>query len=430
MTLESFLPIIIMMVLFFLRVPVAYSMLLAGAFYFLSNPDAMDVVMMCQRLVSANSSFIYLAIPFFTCAGVIFNYAGITTRIYNLAELLVGHMKGGLGQVNIVQSTLMGGLSGSAIADTAMDSKMLVPQMMRMGMSKSYSCVVTAASACITPIIPPGICLILYSSASNASIAEMFYAGYIPGLCLMVGLMFTNWVVSKKRNYPPSRERIGTAKEFKKAFLDAFWALMVPFGLLGSLRIGLCTPTEAGAMCILYAIIVGAFIYRELKWSMVKDILMESITGTAGVMFILAGANVLNGYLTWERLPILLSEAMIDGISSPYVFLIIVNVLLLIVGCFFDGGAAMVLLAPLLAPVASSLGIDLVHFGIIMCINLTIAGVTPPFGSQMFTACAITNCPLEDYIKDCWPFVLTLVVVLLVLTYVPEIVMFVPNLLS
>lgn len=423
-------PLVLMLILFFLRVPVAYSMIIAGAVYFLANPSAMDIVMLCQKLVASNSSFIYLAIPFFTAAGVVFNYSGITRRLMNLAELLVGHMKGGLGHVNIVLSTLMGGLSGSAIADTAMETKILVPQMERLGMSRSYSCVVTAASACITPIIPPGICLILYSTCANASVAKMFYAGYIPGLCMMIGLMVLNWLISKKRNYAPSREKRGTAKEFKDAFIDAIWALMVPFGILAALRFGVCTPTEAGAISILYSIIVGAFIYKELKWSMVGDILVESVTATAGVMFILAGANVLNGYLTWERIPMMISQAMIAGISSKYVFLIVVNVLLLLIGCFFDGGAAMILLAPLLAPVAEALGVDLIHFGIIMCINLTIAGFTPPFGSQMFTTCAIANCRIEDYMKDVWPYVLMLVGVLLLLTYCPAIVMFVPNLLS
>jgi len=430
MTFWSVFPLVLMLVLFFLRIPVAYSMIIAGAVYYLANPASMDIVMLCQKLVSANESFIYLAIPFFTCAGVVFNYAGITRRLMNLAELLVGHMKGGLGQVNIVLSAMMGGLSGSAIADTAMQSKMLVPEMERKGMSKAYSCVVTAASSCITPIIPPGICLILYSTAANASIAKMFYAGYIPGLCLMVGMMILNWFISKKRNYPPSREKMGTPKEFGAALKEAVWALFVPFGIVGSLRFGVCTPTEAGAMCILYSIIIGAFVYKELKWSMVKDILMESVTATAGVMFILAGANVLNGYMTWERIPMMISQAMINGISNKYVFLIIVNLMLLFIGMFFDGGAAMILLAPLLAPVAQALGIDLIHFGIVMCINLTIAGFSPPFGSQMFTTCSITSCSIESYMKESWPYLLTMFGVLLILTYIPGIVMLVPNLLS
>ena len=423
-------PLVILFILFFLKIPVAYAMVITGAFYYLFSPNAMDVTLMCQKLVSANSSFIYLAIPFFTCAGVVFNYSGITRRLMNLAELLVGHMRGGLGHVNIVLSTMMGGLSGSAIADTAMETKILVPEMERLGYDRAYSCVVTAASACITPIIPPGICLILYSTAANVSVAKMFYAGYIPGLCMMVGLMILNWLISRKRKYKPSRERMGTPTEFGKALKESIWALFVPFGIVMALRLGFATPTEAGAISILYSVIIGSFVYKELKLSMVKDILLESVTATAGVMFVLAGANVLNGYLTWERIPMMISEALTAGISSKYVFLIVVNLMLLLIGCFFDGGAAMVLLAPLLVPVAESMGIDLVHFGIVMCINLTIAGFTPPFGSQMFTTCAIANCSIERYAKQALPYVIALVAVLLILTYIPGIVLLVPNLLS
>lgn len=423
-------PLIILFVLFFLKIPVAYSMVITGAVYYLFSPNSMDVILMCQKLVSANSSFIYLAIPFFTCAGVVFNYSGITRRLMNLAELLVGHLRGGLGHVNIVLSTMMGGLSGSAIADTAMEAKILVPEMERLGYDKAYSCVVTAASACITPIIPPGICLILYSTAANVSVSKMFYAGYIPGLCIMVGLMILNWLISRKRNYKPSREKMGTPKEFGKALKESIWALFVPFGIVMALRLGICTPTEAGAMCILYSVIIGAFVYKELKLSMIKDILIESVTATAGVMFVLAGANVLNGYLTWERIPMMISEALTAGISSKYVFLLVVNLMLLLIGCFFDGGAAMVLLAPLLVPVAEAMGIDLIHFGIVMCINLTIAGFSPPFGSQMFTTCAIANCSIERYAKQALPFMGALVAVLLILTYIPDIVLLVPNLLA
>lgn len=430
MTFWTIAPAILLLVLFFMKIPVAYAMLISGAAYYLFSPDSMDIVMMCQKMVAANSSFVYLAIPFFSCAGVVFNYAGITRRLMNLAELLVGHLCGGLGHVNIVLSTLMGGLSGSAVADTAMESKILVPEMERLGYSKSYSCAITAASSCITPIIPPGICLILYSTSTNVSIAKMFYAGYVPGLCMMAGLMLINWLISKKRKYKPSREKMGTPKEFWSALKEAIWALFVPFGIIMGLRYGICTPTEAGALCILYSLIVGIFVYRELKISMVKDIIVESVTATAGVMFILCGANVLNGYLTWERIPMMVSEALISGISSKYVFLLVINVLLLVLGCFFDGSAAILLLAPLLVPVAEVLGIDLIHFGIIMCINLCIGGFTPPFGVQMFTTCAITGCSVDKYTKDALPLVGTLVVVLLLLTYVPGIVMFVPNLLS
>ena len=246
----------------------------------------------------------------------------------------------------------------------------------------------------------------------------------------MATLMILNYAISKKRNYRPSRTERVTPREFGRALLDAVWALMVPFGIVMGLRFGAFTPTEAGAISILYAILVGAFIYKELKFAHIKAIIMESLTATAGVMFILAGAQALSAYLTWERIPMMISEAIINGIHSPYLFLLIVNILLLAIGCFFDGGAAMILLAPLLVPVAQSMGINLIHFGIVMCINLTIAGFSPPFGSQMFTTCGICNCRIEDYIRESLPYMGALVGVLLVLTFIPGIVMLVPNLLG
>ena len=430
MTFWTFFPIILMFIFFCLKIPVAFSMLMASAAYFLFSPNSMDLTMMIQKMVAANSSFTYLAIPFFTCAGVVFNYSGIAQRLMDLAECLVGHIAGGLGHVNIVLSAMMGGLSGSANADAALETKLLVPQMERLGYGRAYSCVVTAASSCITPIIPPGIILILYASASDVSIGKIFSAGYLPGLLMMVMMMVLTYWISKKRGYKPSREKRASARELGRTALDAIWALFVPFGLVMGLRLGWFTPTEAGAVCVVYALIVGFFVYRELKVSDLIPMIKESVTATAGVMFILAGAQAFASYLTWERLPQIISEFMVESIHSPLLFLLIVNLGLLIVGCFFDGGAAMILMAPLLVPAASALGIDLIHFGIVLSINLTIAGVTPPFGSMMFVTTSIANIRIEDYAKESLPYIGCLIATLLIVTYVPDIVLIVPELLG
>lgn len=430
MTFWTVFPIALLFLLFFLKIPVAFAMLMASAAYYLFSPDSMNITMMIQKMVAANSSFTYLAIPFFTCAGVIFNYSGISRRLMNLAECLVGHMVGGLGHVNIVLSALMGGLSGSANADAALETKMLVPEMERLGYGRAFSCVVTAASSCITPIIPPGIILILYATASNVSIGRMFTAGYLPGLVMMILLMTLTYWISKSRGYKPSREKRASAGELGKTALDAVWALFVPFGIVMGLRFGIFTPTEAGAICIVYAALVGVFIYKELKPEHLGAIVMESVTATAGVMFILAGAQAFSSYLTWERLPNIISEFMIRSINSPVVFLLMVNVLLLAVGCFFDGGAAMILLAPLLVPAAESLHIDLIHFGIILSINLTIAGFTPPFGSMMFVTTSIAGVNIEDYTKEALRYIACMVLVLLMITFIPQITLIVPNLLG
>lgn len=430
MTFWTIFPIVLLFVFFFMKIPVSFSMLLASAVYFLFSPNSMDFTMMIQKMVAANSSFTYLAIPFFTCAGVMFNYAGISRRLMDLAECLVGHITGGLGHVNIVLSALMGGLSGSANADAALETKLLVPQMERLGYGRAYSCVVTAASSCITPIIPPGIILILYASASDVSIGKIFCAGYLPGLIMMIALMVLTYFISRKRGYKPSREKRASAGELGHIALDALWALFVPFGLVMGLRFGWFTPTEGGAMCVVYALLVGMFVYKELKPKDFGSIILESVTATAGVMFILAGAQAFSAYLTWERLPQLISEFMVENIHSQVGFLVIVNVMLLVVGCFFDGGAAMILMAPLLVPAAQMLNIDLIHFGIVLSINLTIAGFTPPFGSQMFVTTSIADVRIEDYAKEALPYIGCLIGVLFLVTYVPDLVLCVPRLLG
>jgi len=418
-----------MFILFFLKIPVAFSLILASAAYFLFGPNTLDITIMCQRMIAANESFVFLAIPFFTCAGVIFNYSGITRKLMNLADAMMGHMVGGLGHVNILMSGLMGGLSGSALADTALGAKMIVPEMERLGYSKAYSCAVTASSSCVTPIIPPGIIVILYAAASNVSVARIFFAGYIPGIIMLVAMLTVNHIISSKRNYRASRMRKATGKELRRALRESIWALLVPFGIIMGLRFGAFTPTEAGAVSIVYAIIIGVFFYRELKPKHIIPILVESLIATAGIMFILAGAQAFSLYLAWERIPMMISENIVRSVSSPLGYLLMVNVMLLILGLFFDGGAAMILMAPLLVPAAAALNIDLVHFGIIMCVNLTLGSITPPFGAQMFVACTIANCKLEDYTKEVLPYVFCLLIVLIFLTYVPQISLFIPNLL-
>lgn len=423
-------PIIILFTLFILKFPVAYAMLISTLAYYMANTSAMPSEIIVQRMVASMESFSYLAIPFFCCAGVVFNYSGITRRLIDLAEVLVGHLQGGLAHANIVLATLMGGLSGSANADAAMQAKMLVPEMERLGYSKAFSTCVTTAASVITPIIPPGIILILYATASNVSIAKMFYAGYIPGLILMAALMLVVSVIAKKRNYPRSREKRASLRELGSKIIKAIWALFLPFGLVLGLRVGFFTPTEAGAMCVVYALFVGKFVYKELQWSDLRAILMESATATAGIMFIISAAMAFGSFLTWERIPITVANVMTANITDPVVMLIVINVMLLIIGCFFEGGAAMVLLAPILVPVVDAMGIDLLFFGIIMSVNLVISGFTPPFGTMMFVTTSITGLTIDKYIRECWPFLLVLILVVFLLTFMPSVILFLPNLLS
>ncbi len=267
--LQILIPIVVMFVLFFMRLPVAFAIQIATLSYFLFFNEFIPLDTVVQKLIASTESFPYLAIPFFTCAGVMFNYAGITRRLMDLAELLVGHLKGGLGQVNILVSTLMGGLSGSANADAAMNSKMLVPEMLRRGYDKGFSAAVTTSSSCITPIIPPGIILILYATIADVSVAKMFFAGYLPGIIMCICLMLTCWLLARKHGYQPSRATRAPLGEILRKSLDAIWALLLPFGILMGLRFGVFTPTEAGGISVFYALAVGLFVYRELR---LKDI--------------------------------------------------------------------------------------------------------------------------------------------------------------
>jgi len=332
-----------------------------------------------------------------------------------------------MAQVNVALSAMMGGLSGSANADAAMQTKMIVPEMEKLGYDRAFSTVVTAASACITPIIPPGIILILYALVADVSVAKMFLAGFLPGLMLCVILMITVAVISRIKGYAPSRESRASLKEIGAQLVRSIWALLLPFGIIMGLRFGVFTPTEAGAVAVVYALFVGAVIYRELKWSDLSKIVEESVLATAGVMFIICAANAFAAYLTWEGIPAAFSSYLLSSISDPIVLLLVINLLLLFIGFFFEGGSAIILMTPLLLPVATQLGIDPVHFGIIMAVNLTIAGFTPPVGTMMFITISIAKVRIEDYVRHAWPFFIALVFALFLLSVFPQIALFLPE---
>ncbi len=390
----------------------------------------MDLDLIMQTFIRSAESFPMLAIPFFIMAGSIMNYSGISKRLMNMAEVLTGHLTGGLAHVNILLSVLMGGISGSANADAAMQCKVLVPEMEKRGYSRGFSAAITAASSIVSPIIPPGIVLIIYALLSNVSVTKMFIAGYVPGVIIAGALMFTVAIIAKKRNYKPSREKRATIGEVFTQFKKSVWALILPFVIILGMRIGIFTPTEAGAIAVVITILIGFLVYKELKISQFPTILKETVYGTSTVMFIIIAANVFGAYLSWERIPFLLTGLLLKFNTSPWSLLLFINIILLIVGMFIDGGAAMIILAPLLIPAALKMGIDPLHLGIVMVVNIMIGGVTPPFGSMMFLTCSLLDLKIQEFIKEIFPFVITLLIVLFVLTYIPGIVLFLPNLLN
>ena len=423
-------PLILLFVMFIFNIPVAFCLMTAALSYFVLCPTGLEAFMVVQRMIASSESFPMLAIPFFILAGTIMTYSGISSRLMSFAECLTGHMNGGLGQVSVLLSALMGGVSGSSNADAAMQAKMLVPEMVKRGYSKSFSAAVTAASACITPIIPPGITLILFAFMAEQSVSKMFVAGYVPGILITVALMIVVTIISRRKGYKPVREKRATGREIWHEFVQAIWALFMPFGLIMGLRFGVFTAGEAGAVSVVYTLIVGFFIYKELKPNMIGRILKESIQSTCSVMLIIVSAAAFSYYMSWERIPQMVTSALVGLTSNPWVMLLIINIFLLILGMFLEGTASLIILTPLLLPVTTALGIDPIHLGILMVVNITLGGMTPPFGTLIFVVCSTLKLEVTEFIKESVPFIIAMLIVLGIITYMPSVVMFLPNLIG
>ena len=414
-------PILLVFVLFFLNIPVAFSMIISALVYFVFMCEGVPMDVMTQSLLSTSESFTMLAVPFFITAGCIMGYGGISSSLMDFCEVLTGHFTGGLGHTNVLLSTFMGGISGSSCADCAFESKMLVPEMEKRGYTKGYAAAITAASSCITPIIPPGICLIIYATAASVSIGDMFLAGYIQGILIAISLMITNYIVSKKRGFIASRSHRPTWKEIWPQLKKSVWALILPFGIIMGLRMGIFTPTECGAVTIVYSIVIGKFVYKELKREHIKHIIVDSVSSTANVLLILSAAGLFSQYMVWEQIPQNMASALLNLTSNKYVFIMLVLLFLFILGMFLDAAAALIILPPLLVPAAIALGISPIHLGIVMCLMDTIGGITPPFGVMLFTCMSVTKVKLVDYIKEGWPLIVTVFLICILVALVPGI---------
>ncbi|MDR1827056.1 MAG: TRAP transporter large permease [Methylobacteriaceae bacterium] len=408
---------ILLLILLFMKVPVFAAVIAATSVYFVLTPGVPPRII-AQRIIAGSESVPMLAIPFFICAGTFMNYSGVTKRVMAFCSVLTGRMNGGLAQVDVLMATLMGGLSGSNLADAAMQAKMVVPEMRRKGFSNEFSTVVTAVAALITPLIPPGIAMIVYGSIANVSIGKMFIAGIGPGIMLCCAMLVLNSFISRKRGYVPLRTTAITWTEFFTALRQVFIPLMLPVIIIGGIRFGVFTPTEAGAIAVVYAIVLGVM-YRELTWNTTVIALKESVVTTAGIMLIICAANAFAWIMTRERIPQTITQMVISVIENKYLFLLFVNVFLLFVGMFIEGTAAMIVLVPLLAPVAVAFGIDEIQFGIVVVFNMAVGCVTPPMGTVMFVTCGITGCPIRDFIVEALPYYALLAGCLLMLTLFP-----------
>lgn len=407
--------------------PVAFAIGISGAVFFLQNPQ-LPFTMTIQLAISQTQNFPLLAIPLFIFAANLLNETGITLRLIRLAGVLAGHMRGGLAQVDVVLSTLMGGVSGSAIADAAMEARILGTEMVKKGFSKGYTTSVTTITACITPIIPPSIGLILYGTIGEVSIGRLFAAGIVPGLMMMVFMMTAVSMTSKKKGYLPERKR-ASLKEVVMAFIDSIWALLFPFALIGGIRFGLFTPTEAGAFAGVYALAVGVLFYRELTWKRLKRALELTAVDIGSIMFIIALSGIFGYGLAYERAGDAFSRFMLGITNNSQILLLIIVGAIFIAGMFIESTVIILLFTAILLPLVSEVGVDPVHFGIIFMLVVVLGLVTPPVGVSMYTVCSVLDCPVEDYLKECMPFIFAIVLVDIILIFFPDIVLFIPNLI-
>lgn len=411
------LTLVVMLICLFLKVPVFIAILTGSLAYFLLNPTV-SLTLFAQRMIIGTQSLSLLAIPFFVCAGVLMNYSGVTRRLMRFCEAVTGRLNGGLALVNVMLSTVMGGLSGSNLADAAMEAKLLVPEMERTGYSKSFSSVVTAVSSMITPLIPPGIALILYGFLANISIGKLFAAGMSVGVLLCVCLMVFVSVISKKRGYLPIRTERLKKQQFTEAFRPAILPLCLPILIIGGIRVGIFTATEAGSAAVLFSLVLGWF-YREIKMKEVWKSLSETTVSTASIMLIVASATVLSWILTNEQIPQKMAEVMVQTIHNKYVFLLVVNLFLIVLGMFMEGNASTIILVPLLAPIAKMYGINEIQFAMIYIFNGSIGTITPPLGTLMFVTCGVTKCKTKDFIQEALPFYALLLFILVLLILFP-----------
>ena len=419
---------LLFVVFLLLGMPVAFAIGISGFVFFIQQPT-LPFTMPVQLIISQTQNFPLLAIPMFIFAGNLMNNTGITKRLVKLSSALVGHKPGGLAHTSVVLSTLMGGVSGSAIADASMESRILGPDMTKLGYARGYSAGINGFSALITISIPPSIGLVLFGSIGEVSIGRLFAGGIAPGLLMMLFLMVTVSITAKKRGYLPQNIEKVPVKEVIATTLNSIWAIFFPIILLVSLRSGLLLPSEAGALASVYAFAVGLIIYRELTWKKFKTAVFDTILDVGMIMFLIALSGLISYGITWEMIPQLLSQYLLGLSENPLIITLVILLFLLIMGTFMDSTVIILLLTSILVPVMKKLGVDLVYFGVIMVITCAIGLLTPPVGLAMYSICSIMDCSIGEYMKESWPFLIAVVLVIFLCMLFPSIVTFIPDLI-
>lgn len=413
--------------LLFLGVPIALCLVLMTIFVYIDIGDPLLFLQIPQRMFTSTENLLLLAIPFFVMAGEIMNRAKITDRLMDLSGALVGWIRGGLAHTNIVASMFFAGITGSAVSDTVAVGGIMVPAMKEKGYDEDYSAAVTAASSVIGPIIPPSIPMLLYASVMNISIAGLFLGGLLPGILVAVFLMGTAYLVAVRRGFGERAPFVGILNLLIAVF-RGIPALLLPAIIMGGILGGFFSPTQASAVAVMYGLLIGFVFYRTLSWRDIAPILKHTVQATAMIMFLLACAKSFSWLVSYYNLVESVTLAFVSLTENKYVFLLLVNILFLALGMFLDMGFAIIVLGPLIAPIAYQYGVDPIHFGLISCVNLTIGLATPPFGLVLFAACGVSGVKLMPLSKAIMPFIAAEIVVLLLVTYVPFFTMFLPRL--
>jgi C4-dicarboxylate transporter, DctM subunit len=423
----TFLIFLVLVSLMVLGMPIAVAMGLTAVLGFIAIGDAAMLNIVGQRIYATTTSFPLLAIPFFILAGNLMNVGGTTQRIYEFAHVLMGHLKGGLGHVNILGSMVFSGISGSALADAMGLGTIEIKAMKEKGYSAEFSAAVSAASATIGPVIPPSIPLVIFGSMTGVSVGALFLGGVVPGVLMGVAMMVAVAVIARRRNYPS--EPRATFRQAVTSLINGFAALLTPGIILCGIIFGIFTPTEASVVACLYALFLGAAIYRELRWSDIPKILLDTAKQTAQVMWIVAAAGLFGWLLIYLRVPDALIEALTALSGNKWVVLIIINSILLVLGCFMEGIAIMLLTIPIFMPIIVKIGVDPVHFGVMMTLNLMMGLLTPPVGMVLYAMSSIAKVSITDLLRELWPFMLSIFAVLMLITFVPQLVTWLPRLL-
>lgn len=420
--------VIAFVILLVIGMPVAFAIGISGALFFLQHPE-LPFTIPVQRTVSQTQNFALLAIPLFILAGNLMNRAGLTEKLLDLASVLTGRLKGGLAQVSLALSGLMGGVSGSAIADAAMQSRMLGQPMMDRGFSRGFTAAVLSFGAILTPIVPPGIGMILFGTIGNVSIGRLFAAGIVPALLLWLGLAVAVRITAGRRGYEAERKTLPGAREVGSALSAGVWALLFPVILLAGLRTGLFTPSEIGAFAVLYAVFVGVLVYRRMRRREFADALSTSVADVGAVMLLIAFSAIFTYGIVLERVPEVVSGAITGITGNVHGTMVLMVVFLIVAGLFIDATVLIIMLTPIFLPIVRQLGGDPVHFGIVFIVAATIGNFTPPVGAAMYTVCSILKCTVEAYTRESLLLFAAVSIVTLALVFMPSVVLFLPNLL-